>query len=316
MNKTFLNNLSVDKAITDLHFVSVVVPAYNSPKRTAKCIEAILNQSYPKNLYEIIVIDNGSNDNTVKTIQEYPVILLSEKGMKSPYAARNKGIKQAKGDIIAMIDVNCIPDKHWIAKGVETIIKKTADLVGGKIIFTFSPSKTASEIFDSITNVQIEHNIRERKITKGGNLFVKRDVIDKIGLFPILRSGGDVIWTRRATNGGFKLVYSSNACATYPARKLYSLLRKQLRVGRGQPNIWLEEGIILPRIFMRTIGGFYPPGLNRLKKLVQERFLDECKPNITSLWIVAYLCNMATSVGRLIFIFHRYILKTNITICI
>ncbi|MFC1577579.1 glycosyltransferase [Thermodesulfobacteriota bacterium] len=310
MNIASQNNLSIDQSTIDLNFVSVVVPAYNSPKRTAKCIEALLNQSYPKNLYEIIVIDNGSKDDTAKMIQRYPVIFFAENGIKSPYAARNMGIKKAKGKIIAMVDVNCIPVKNWIHQGVETIIKENADLVGGNIIFTFSPQKTNSEIFDSITNVQIKHNIRERKITKGGNLFVKRSVLDKIGLFPVLRSGGDVIWTGKATSAGFKLAYSSSACATYPARKLGSLLKKQIRVGIGQPTIWLEEGIILRRIIIKTIGGFYPPGLNWLKKLVQERYAGKGKPNITSLWMVAYLCNMATSVGRLIFLFQKYILKS------
>ena len=100
-------------------------------------------------------------------------------------------------------------------------------MVGGNIIFTFSPHKTSSEIFDSITNVQIEHNIRERKITKGGNLFVKRAVIDKIGLFPILRSGGDVLSGREGRQTPDLTLYILvDACATYPARKLGRALKK------------------------------------------------------------------------------------------
>ena len=91
MNMTFQNNLSVDKTITDLNFVSVVVPAYNSPKRTARCIEALLNQSYPKNLYELIVIDNGSSDDTVKTIQRYPVVFLAEKTQKKSVCGQKYG---------------------------------------------------------------------------------------------------------------------------------------------------------------------------------------------------------------------------------
>ena len=141
MNEIYPNNFAVDTASTDLYFVSVIVPAYNSPKRTAKCIQALLNQSYPKNSYEIILIDNGSSDDTVKTIQEYPVIFLSEKTIKSPYAARNKGIKNAKGDIIAMIDINCTPNRHWIHAGVETIATKV-QIWSEEILFSpFHPIK-------------------------------------------------------------------------------------------------------------------------------------------------------------------------------
>lgn len=293
-------------------FVSVVVPACNSPHRTATCIEALLKQSYPKDRYEIIVVDNGSTDNTPQVIKQYPVTFLVEDTIQSPYAARNMGIIHARGEVIAMIDVNCTPIYEWIEEGLKAMETEDADLVGGQVKFVFSTSKTVSEIYDSITNVQIERNIRERKVTKGGNLFVNRTVFNAIGLFPLYRSGGDVSWTGKATRAGFKLVYAPQALVTYPARKLLSLLRKQFRVGQGQPNIWLEEGIGYPRIFARTIRCFLPLMPSLIWKIIEERGTNDTKrrfnyqsgtrktnKKVLSMWCVSYLCALSTGLGIL-----------------
>lgn len=290
-------------------FVSVVVPAYNSPHRTAECIEALLKQTYPRNRYEIIVVDNGSTDDTPQVIRRYSVTCLVEDTIQSPYAARNMGIIHSRGEIIAMIDVNCLPVSEWIEEGVKAIKTEDADLAGGQVKFIFSASKTISEIYDSITNVQIERNIRERKVSKGGNLFVNRTVFDAIGLFPLYRSGGDVSWTRKATQSGLKLVYSPKALATYPARKILPLIRKQFRVGRGQPYIGLDEGKGYAGVIFRVLRLFLPLLPSVLTKIIDERGTDEikqlfsCKKGLIKyirIWFVAIFCNFSTGFGALI----------------
>ena len=95
-------------------FVSVIVPVYNDGQRIGKCIEALLIQTYPQAHFEIIIVDNGSNDNTRSVIEEHPVKLLVEDRIQSSYAARNKGIKNAKGEVIAFTDADCIPAPDWI----------------------------------------------------------------------------------------------------------------------------------------------------------------------------------------------------------
>jgi len=63
-------------------FVSVIIPVLNSPVRAEKCINALLDQTYPKNRYEIIVVDNGSTDSTPQVIQQYPVTFMIEDNFK------------------------------------------------------------------------------------------------------------------------------------------------------------------------------------------------------------------------------------------
>ena len=280
-------------------FVSVVVPVFNSPRRVARCIEALLGQTYPRDRYEIIVVDNGSTDNTPEVIQRYKVELVVEDRIQSPYAARNRGIQTARGELIALIDANCTPIADWLAHGVQAIQTEQADLAGGKVTFTFSRHQTAGELYDSITNVNMEQSIARRGVAKGGNLFVKRRVFDAIGLFPSdLRSGGDVLWTGAATRAGLKLVYAADAEAFYPARKLVALLKKQIRVGRGQIVIWTKQRLSPPTLALRMVKGLLPPSPWAIRCKLHRRGIRAWSTWL-AVWLNGWACKLATSLGRI-----------------
>ena len=114
--------------MSHLPFVSIIVPVLNSPARVKQCIESSLSQTYPKDKYEIIIVDNGSTDNTIRVIEQYPVKILVEKDIQTPYAARNKGIYHAQGEIIALTDANCSPQPDWIKEGITALQEENADL--------------------------------------------------------------------------------------------------------------------------------------------------------------------------------------------
>ncbi|MBA7514945.1 hypothetical protein ES705_06982 [subsurface metagenome] len=91
--------------------------------------------------------------------------------------------------------------------------------------------------------MQIEDNIRERKVAKTANLFAKKEIFNKIGLFPdYVKSGGDVQWTNKATRKKYSLVYAPKAIVMHPARSLKNLIKKQYRVGKGMMHILIQEG--------------------------------------------------------------------------
>lgn len=103
--------------------VSIVIPAYNEEKYISKCIETILDQSY-KNI-EIIIVDDGSTDNTKNIIKKYPVKLL-EQNHKGPGAARNLGAKQSSGKILVFVDSDMEFDKNYIYELIQPIINGNA----------------------------------------------------------------------------------------------------------------------------------------------------------------------------------------------
>jgi cellulose synthase/poly-beta-1,6-N-acetylglucosamine synthase-like glycosyltransferase len=90
------------------------VPVYNGQATVGRCIEALLAQDYPADRREIIIVDNNSTDGTSDIVGRYPVILVYERAVQTSYAARNCGIRHARGDIVAFTDADCIPHGDWL----------------------------------------------------------------------------------------------------------------------------------------------------------------------------------------------------------
>lgn len=209
--------------------VSVIVPAYNAEKNIATLIESLLDLDYPKELLEIIIVDNNSNDRTKEIVKRYPV-KLSEKNIQSSYAARNLGIKNANGNILAFTDADCIVDPQWIKNAVTCLSRKNADLLAGNVTFKRTSNLNIFEIYDSHMYLQQEYNTSVGASTTA-NLIVKRNVFNSLGLFPIVQSGGDTAWTKETTTKGFKLVYCRTAKVFHPARKsLKETIKKEIRL--------------------------------------------------------------------------------------
>ena len=100
--------------MNNIPYISVIVPVYNGETTIGKCVEALLNQDYPKDKYEVIIVDNNSKDKTAEVIDQYPVTYALEKGTQSSYAARNSAIKMAKGDVLAFTDSDCIANNSFM----------------------------------------------------------------------------------------------------------------------------------------------------------------------------------------------------------
>ena len=97
--------------------LSVVIPAYNKEDSIKQTVEAIQNMDYPKELIEIIVVDDGSKDKTIEIAKSIKGIILYSKGYNSGKSdAVNYGIKRAKGEIIAIVDADSYPEKDSFKK--------------------------------------------------------------------------------------------------------------------------------------------------------------------------------------------------------
>ena len=234
-------------------FVSVIIPVYNDSERLFELLGSLDCQSYGRENYEIIVVDNGSDEDPKQIADKFDVTLLYEKDIQSSYAARNKGIGLARGDIYAFIDSDCKACDNWISEGIKALQQTNASIVGGKVVFTFSPKKRAAEYYDASTNFQFEEKIK-RGTCGGGNLFVKKDVFDSIGLFPQnIKSGGDVLFTMKATQSGFELVYAPDACVYHPTRSFSQLIIKTFRVAVGKANIKKMSGDSLQKKSVKLV---------------------------------------------------------------
>ncbi len=98
--------------------VSIVVPAYNAQKTLGSTLKAILSQTYSDSI-EIIVVDDGSTDQTTDLVKSFENIVYIYQKNAGPATARNRGFSIAKGDFVFFTDSDCIPHVDWIQKSMD-----------------------------------------------------------------------------------------------------------------------------------------------------------------------------------------------------
>lgn len=108
--------------------VSVIIPVYNGAKQVRRAIESALTQTHPA--HEIFVVDDGSADNTLDVVAEYPVTVIAQPN-SGPGAARNAGAQRATGDWLAFLD----HDDAWRPEKTERQLESASDPAVG-VIFT------------------------------------------------------------------------------------------------------------------------------------------------------------------------------------
>ena len=121
--------------------VSVIVVARNEEKNIAACLDSLVSQDYPRENYEIIAVDGGSTDCTQEIVKRYPVRLIVADRAVIGYQ-RNIGAANAKGKYIAFTDADCVADRQWLSKLVQSIEGSGTDVVavgGPNLVFESDP---------------------------------------------------------------------------------------------------------------------------------------------------------------------------------
>lgn len=93
--------------------ISVIIPAYNAENTLHQCLSGLAAQTIPAERYEVILVDDGSTDQTRKIAEQFDVTYIFQKN-QGPAAARNRGVESARGSIILFTDSDCIPLPAWI----------------------------------------------------------------------------------------------------------------------------------------------------------------------------------------------------------
>lgn len=213
-------------------YVSVIIPVLDDSERLAKCLGALQNQTYPQNLYQVIVVDNGSKEDIRSLVQQFSQATFTHESKPGSYSARNQGITLAQGDILAFTDSDCIPESDWIEKGVHRLTNTpNCGLVAGKITLFYQDPEhpTPVELYESIKAFPQKKYVEERNFGVTANLFTFRHVIESIGQFDCsLKSSGDLEWGNRVFSAGYQQVYADDVCIRHPARHTYRELHKKI----------------------------------------------------------------------------------------
>ncbi|MBN7817584.1 glycosyltransferase [Algoriphagus pacificus] len=216
--------------------ISIIIPTYKDWDSLRLTLDAIQNQKkIDPSLIEVLVVDNDPDSVFPEDFTLSQNIKILKELKKGAYASRNKGLKVAKGKIIVFTDSDCIPEPNWLENGVR-LLQDGADMVGGKMIFFKSPEgDEETYLFEKIFSFNQKRNVLQNQQSITANLFVTSEVVQSVGEFEEnLLSGGDFLWTKKATSQGFKLVYGEDVVVNHPARLHFeSLIKKKKRTSGG-----------------------------------------------------------------------------------
>jgi glycosyltransferase involved in cell wall biosynthesis len=211
---------------TSRPFVSVVIPHYNDLTRLQVCHARLLTQSWPREQFEIVVADNNSACGLNSVQEAAPSALVVPAPIQGAGPARNAGVAASHGSVIAFIDSDCVPEPDWIAEGVAALDR--FDFVGGRV-FTFAehPERpTPVEAYEIVFNFNFRRYIETVGFTGTGNMFVPREVFDRVGGFRAVVAE-DMEWSFRARGLGFRLGYAERAVVGHPARRSWAELERR-----------------------------------------------------------------------------------------
>jgi glycosyltransferase involved in cell wall biosynthesis len=221
-------------------FISVIIPVYNDPDGIFDTLGALAAQTYARDAYEIIVVDNGSQDHTrdvVRTFEaQHPglIKLVVEDKQRGSYAARNKGITNSNAEILVFVDADMWMAEDWLSRVAATMESKKIDYLACSVeIRTESESLVGQ--YNTWFGFQVRRYLEQDHFAPTCCLVVRRTVFQKVGLFDArLISGGDRLFGNRVYAARIDQHFAEDITLYHPAREtLRSLTKKNVRIGRG-----------------------------------------------------------------------------------
>ncbi|WP_250565165.1 glycosyltransferase [Adonisia turfae] len=213
-------------------FVSIIIPVFNDNRSLRICLDALNTQTYPKDKYEVIVIDNNSQEIVSDVTNDFEQVTLAHESRPGSYIARNKGLSLAKGNVIAFTDADCVPTPTWLENGVAALLSEpNVGLVAGHIdLFAEDPDNpNPFELYEMLAlGFPQDQFLENGQFGVTANLFTFSHVIEAVGDFDkTLKSGGDKQWGQRVFKAGYKQLYGKDACVKHPTRNTWDDLYKR-----------------------------------------------------------------------------------------
>jgi O-antigen biosynthesis protein len=220
--------------------VSVVVCAYNAARTLPECLRSLGEVDYPD--YEVILVDDGSKDNTPEIAAEFPQIRYIRQTNHGLSVARNVGAEHATGEIIAYTDADCVADPDWLRCLVQAMQSQQVDAIGGPNITPQSDGWGAQCVAVSPGNpshVMLD-DCRAEHIP-GCNMAFRREALLRLGGFdPQYRQAGDDVdmcW--RLLDEGGSIGYASGGFVWHHRRDTVGAYLKQ-QIGYGKAEALLH----------------------------------------------------------------------------
>lgn len=235
---------------------SVIVPTYNRVDEIRELLDSLEKQTLEKNAFEVLIVDDGSTDDTAVYVAEklrqgsLNLRFLSQ-DHQGPGPARNLGMENAQGEYYLFIDSDCIAHEDWLKAYDSALYEKVAGFGGpDRVRDDFTPLQKAIDY--SMTSFLTTGGIRgssKKKISKyyprSFNMGVHAEVVRKIGGFGSLRHGQDIAFTHRVRKEG-KVIKVMNAVVYHKRRTSLKRFFKQVyNWGVARINLYkIDKGML------------------------------------------------------------------------
>jgi glycosyltransferase involved in cell wall biosynthesis len=224
--------------------VSVIVCAYDAERTLEECLLSLRRIRYPD--FEVIVVDDGSTDSTRAIAERFPEFRLISHDNRGLSAARNDGIRAARGAIVAFTDADCAVDPDWLTFLVDRLTSGAFAGVGGP---NLPPPEDEHWVADVVARspggpTHVLLGDWEAEHVPGCNMAFWRDSLLEVGLFdPIFRTAGDdvdVCW--RLQDAGHAIGFAAAALVWHRRRHtVRAYLAQQAGYGRAEAMLHFKH---------------------------------------------------------------------------
>lgn len=205
--------------------ISFIIPCFNEGLHIKSCLNSIEQQQYPRSKFEIIVVDNGSTDNSPSIAREIAdhVALLPGKNVG---AVRNHGASLARGELLIFIDADCLVDDQWLTRALALTLNEPESVFGGGCLLPANPHWLEK-------NWLLEGRQGNTLPTAliGCSIAVNKNSFAEIGGFDeSLESGEDTDFSLRALSKGYKVKITRDLNVTHlgNAKTVKAFMRRQM----------------------------------------------------------------------------------------
>ncbi len=252
-------------------FVSVVIPMRNEEKHIARCVDSVLAQDYPRDRFEVLVVDGDSDDRSLEILAGYGdrIRVLRNPARIVP-TAMNIGIRAARGEIIARVDAHTTLEPDYLRQGVETLIRTGADNVGGpmRTVGGGGVAEAIARAMDSPFGIGAYFHFasEDREVDTVYMGMWPRRTFERIGLFDeeLVRNQDDELNYRLRKAGG-RVFLTLSMRSHYQNRQTYRALAQQffhygmwkVRVLQKHPRQMSWRHFVPPAFIAGLVGAFF-----------------------------------------------------------
>jgi GT2 family glycosyltransferase len=219
---------------------SIVIPTYSRPAELAECLRSVARLEYPRDRFEVIVVDDGSDpplDAVVAPFRSALTLSLVRQANAGAAAARNAGAERARGEFLGFTDDDCVVEPGWLKALAEVLVEAPECMVGGATVnaATGNLYSTTSQLITDVVYRYYNADPLQARFLASNNLALSTRGLREIGGFdPGFRTAEDRDLCDRWLHRGNRIVYHPGARVRHArALNAWSFCQQHFGYGRG-----------------------------------------------------------------------------------